>query len=182
MTWMKLKKIIWNERNQTQKATYCMIPCLWNAHKNWCFQTVVQVKTPESPLGSKEIKPVNLKGNQPWIFAGRTDAEAPRLCHLIWRANSDFDAGKNWGQEEKGATEDKIVGWHHCLNGHEFEQTQGDSERGREAWRFSSWGSQRVRHDWATEQEQQQEAAVESWQWELTAIGHAVSFVIIQTV
>ena len=65
-----------------------MIPCIWNAHKNWCLQTVVQVKTPESPLGSKEIKPVNLKGNQPWIFAGRTDAKAPRLCHLIWRANS----------------------------------------------------------------------------------------------
>ena len=106
-------------------------------HKNWCFQTLVLVKTPESPLGSREMKPVNLKGNQPWIFAGRTDAEAPRLCHLIWRANSleiILMVEKIEGKRKRG-WQDEMVGWHHCLNGHEFEQTQGDSERGREAWR-----------------------------------------------
>ena len=88
------------------------------APKNWCFQTVVLEKTLESPLDYKEIKPVNPKGNQPWILIGRTDAEAeaPMLCpphaksQLIWK---DPHARKDWGQEEKWATEDTIVGWHH---------------------------------------------------------------------
>ena len=96
------------------------------APKNWCFQIVLLEKTLESPLDSK-IKPVNPKGNQPWIFTGRTDAqaEAPILWPsdvknwLIWK---DPDAGKDWRQEEKGMTEDEMVGWHHQLNGHEFEQ------------------------------------------------------------
>ena len=103
------------------------------APKNWCFQTVVLVKTLESPLDSKEIKPVNPKGNQSWLFTGRTDAEAetPLLWppdaknRLIWK---DRDAGKDWGQEEKGTIEDKMVGWHHLLNEHEFEVTPGDSK------------------------------------------------------
>ena len=99
--------------------------------KKWCFQIVVLEKTVESPLDSK-IKPVNPKGNQPWIFIGRTDAEAeaPILGHLLQRADSleKTDAGKDWGQEEKGATEDEIVGWHHQINEHEFEQTLGNSE------------------------------------------------------
>ena len=136
-------KIICNERNHTQKATYYMIPFIWNAHKNWCFQTLVLAKTPQSPLGSKEIKPVNPKGNQPWIFAGRTEAEAPRLWPPDLKSQligKDFNAGKNWGQEEKGVTEDKMVGWHHCLNGHEFEQTQSDSKREREAWHAAVHG------------------------------------------
>ena len=84
----------------------------------------------ESPLESKEIKPVNPKGNQPWIFIARTDAEAP----ILWPpdANSqlirkDPNAGKDWGQKEKGATEDEMVRWHHQLNGHEFEQTPWDN-------------------------------------------------------
>ena len=101
--------------------------------KNWCFQTVVLEKTFESPLQSKEIKPVNPKGNQSWIFIGMTDdkAEAP----ILWPSDAknqligkDPDAGKDWGQEEKGRTEDEMVRWHHWLNGHEFEQALGDGE------------------------------------------------------
>ena len=95
-------------------------------------------KTLESPLDSKEIKPVNPKGNQLWIFIGRTDAEAE--APILWPPDAksrlirkDPDAGKDWGQEEKGAMEDEMVGWHHQLNGHEFEQTPGDS-KDREAW------------------------------------------------
>ena len=83
--------------------------------KNWYFQTVVLEKTLESPLDSKEIKPINPKGNQPWIFIGRTDdgAEAPILCPLdvkIWLIGKDPDAGKDWGQEEKGSIEGEMVG------------------------------------------------------------------------
>ena len=100
--------------------------------KNWCFQIVVE-KILESLLDSKEIKPINSKGNQPWIVIRRTDAEVevPILgppdvkSQLIGK---DPDAGKDWGQEEKGETEDEIVGWHHQVNGHEFEQTPEDSE------------------------------------------------------
>ena len=95
--------------------------------KNWCFWTVVLEETLESPLDCKEIQPVHPKGNQSWIFTRRTDAEAetPILWPpaaknwLIWR---EPDAGKDWGQEEKGTTEDEMVGWHHWLDGHEFEQ------------------------------------------------------------
>ena len=94
------------------------------AQKNWCFWTVVLEKTPESPLDCKEIQPVHPKGDQSWVFIGRTDiqAETPILWPpdvtslLIWK---DPDAGKDWGQEEKGTTEDEIVD--HWLNGHEFE-------------------------------------------------------------
>ena len=78
----------------------------------------------ESPLDSKDIKPVNPKGNQPWIFTGRTDAEVPILWPpdvKSWLIGKDPDSGKEWGQEEKGMTKDEIVGWHHWLNGHEFE-------------------------------------------------------------
>ena len=92
--------------------------------KNWCFQIMVLKKTLESPLDSKEINPVNSKGNQPWIFIGRTEteAEAPILwlpdmkSQLIER---DLDAGKDWRQVEKGTTENEMVGWHHQLNRHE---------------------------------------------------------------
>ena len=95
------------------------------APKNWCFRIMVLEKTLESPLGSKEIiKAVNPKGNQPWIFTGRTDAEAPILSPDMKSEiiGKDPDAGKDWGQEEKGMrTEDEMVGWHHGLNGHEFE-------------------------------------------------------------
>ena len=99
--------------------------------KNWCFQIVVLEKSLVSPLDSKEIKSVNFKGNQPWIFTGRTDAEAPILWPpdvKSWPIGKDRDAGKDWRQEEKGTTEDEMVGWHHRLNGPEFEQALGNSE------------------------------------------------------
>ena len=100
------------------------------ALKNWCFQTVVLEKSPESPLDSKEIKPVNPKGNQSWIFIGRTDAEAeaPILWPpdaKSWLFGKDPDAGKDWRQEEKGTTEDEMVGWNHRLNKHGFGWTPG---------------------------------------------------------
>jgi len=99
------------------------------ALKNWYFWTVVLEKTLESPLDCKEIQPVHPKGNQSWMLIGRTDAEAatPILwpdvkSWLIWK---DPDAGKDWRQEEKGTTEDEMVGWHNQLNGHESESTLG---------------------------------------------------------
>ena len=95
------------------------------------FQAVVLEKTLESPLDSKEIKPVNPKGKQFWIFTGRTDAEAPILCPLDAKnqfTGKDPDTGKDWGQKEKRVTEDEMAGWHHWFNGHEFEQTLWDSE------------------------------------------------------
>ena len=98
--------------------------------KNGCFWTVVLEKTLESPLDGKEIKPVSLKGNQSLVFIDRTDVEAETLIvwlldarnWLIWK---DPDAGKDWGQEEKGMTEDETAGWHHWLNGHGFGWTLG---------------------------------------------------------
>ena len=103
------------------------------ALKNWCFWIVVLEKTLESPLECKEIKPVNLKGNQPWILLGRTDAKAEAPIFWPpdvknWLTGKDPDAGKHWGQEEKEEAENEMVRWHHELNGHEFEQTLGDSE------------------------------------------------------
>ena len=94
--------------------------------KNWCFWTVMLQRTLESPLDSKKIKPVNPKGNQSWIFIGRTDAKAetPILWPpdaKNWPIGKDPDAGKDWRQEEKGMTEGEMVGWHHWLNRHEFE-------------------------------------------------------------
>ena len=94
--------------------------------KNWCLWTVVLEKTLESPLDCKEIQPVRSKGNQSWVFIGRTDAEAetPILWLLDgknWLIGKDPDAGKGWRREEKRMTEDEIVGWHHQLNEHDFE-------------------------------------------------------------
>ena len=115
------------------------------AQKNWCFWTVVLEKILESPLDCMEIQPVHPKGDQSWIFTGRTDAEAetPILwppdvkSWLIWK---DPDAGKDWGQEEKGTTEDEMVGWHHRLNGHGFGWTPGVGDgQGGLACR-GSWG------------------------------------------
>ena len=91
--------------------------------KNWCFWAVVLEKTLESPMDCKEIQPVQPKGDQSWVFIGRTDVEAETpipwppdgKCWLTWK---DTDAGKDWGQEEKWKTEDEMVGWHHWLNGH----------------------------------------------------------------
>ena len=103
------------------------------ALKNWCFWTVVLEKTLESPLDCKEIKSVHPKGNQSWVFIGRTDieAETPILWPpdvMSWLTGKAPGAGKDWGQEEKGTAEDEIVGWHHWFNGHEFEQALGDGD------------------------------------------------------
>ena len=113
------------------------------ALKNWCLWAVVLQKTHESPLDCKEIKPVHPKRNQPWMFIGRTDAEAeaPVLWPpdvKNWLIGKDPDAGKDWRQEEKGTTEDKMVGWHHRLAGAEFEQAPGDRQGGLAC--CSPWG------------------------------------------
>ena len=113
--------------------------------KNWCFLTVVLEKTLESPLNRKEIQPVHPKGNHFWIFIGRTDAEAetPILWPpdaKNWLSGKDPDAGDDWGQKKKRATEDEMVGWHHWLDGHEFEWTLGDSEGQRSLVGYSPWG------------------------------------------
>ena len=102
-------------------------------------------RTLESLLDCKKINPVNPKGNQSWIFIGRTDAEVetPILWPPIrksWLIGKDPDAGKDWRQEEKGMTEDEMVGWHHQLNGHEFEQAAGDGEVQRSLVCCSTWG------------------------------------------
>ena len=101
--------------------------------KNWCFWTVVLEKTLEIPLDCKEIQPVHLKGSQSWIFIGRTDAEAKTPILLPsdaknWLTWKDPAAGKNCRREEKGMTENEMVGWHHWCDGYEFEQAVGDGE------------------------------------------------------
>ena len=114
------------------------------ALKNWCFWTVVLETTLESPLDCKDIQPVHPKGDQSWVFTGRTDAEAetPILWPpdvKSWLIGKDPDAGKDWRQEKKGTIEDLMVGWHHRLNAHEFEQALGlgDGQGGlacRDSW------------------------------------------------
>ena len=115
------------------------------APKNWCFWTVVLENTLESPLDYKEIQPVHPKGDQSWIFIGRTDAEAE--TPILWRSDAknwllgkDPDAGKDWKQEEKWTTEDEMVGWHHRLYGHEFEQALGVGDRQGSMVSCSPWG------------------------------------------
>ena len=136
-----------------------VFPKLWSnsrVPKNWCFWTVLE-KTLENPLDC-EIKPVSPKGNQPRIFIVRPEAEAE--APILWPPDAksqltgkDPDAGKNWGQEEKGTTEDEMVGWHHQLNRYGFEQTLGDGEGQRSLACCSPWGH-KVRHDLVTEQRQ----------------------------
>ena len=133
--------------------------CMWDLDhkegwvpKNGWFWTVVLEKTLESPLGNKEIKPVNPKGNQPWTFIGRTDAEAEvpifwPLDGKSWLIRKDPDAGKDWRQE-KGTTEDEMVGWHHRLNGHEFEQTLGGGEGWGNLACCSPWGCKELLSRW----------------------------------
>ena len=112
---------------------------------NWCFWTAVLEKTLESPLDCKKIQPVHLKGDQSWVFIGRTDveAEAPVLWppHAkSWLIGKDSDAGRDWGQEEKGMTEDEMAGWHHWFDGRESEWTPGvgDGQGGLAC--CDSWG------------------------------------------
>ena len=115
------------------------------ALKNWCFWTAVLEKTLESPLDCKEIKPVHPKGKQSCIFIGRTDAEAetPILWPpdaKNWLIRKDLDAAQEWRQEEKGTTEDEMVGWHHWLDGQEFEQAPGAGNGHRSLACCSPWG------------------------------------------
>ena len=114
------------------------------APKSWCFWTVVLEKTLGSPLDCKEIQPVHSKGDQSWVFIGRTDAKAETpilwLPHVkTWLIGKDSDAGRDWGQEEKGMTEDEMAGWHHGFDGCEFEWTPGvgDGQGGLAC--YSSW-------------------------------------------
>ena len=113
--------------------------------KNWCFWTVVLEKTLESPLDYKEIQPVHPKGDQSYICIGRTDAEAE--APILWPSDvkkwlieKDPDAGKDWRREEKGMTEDEMVGWHHRLDGHEFEQAPGVGDGQGSLVCCSPWG------------------------------------------
>ena len=115
---------------------------------NWCFQIMVLEKTSKSPLDSKRIKPVNRKGNQPWLLIGRTDAEAVFQYFGQYLASWCVEpthwerpwCWERWRQEEKGKTEDEVVGWHHWLNEHESEQSRGDGE-GQGSWRAAFTGS-----------------------------------------
>ena len=128
--------------------------------KNWCFQFVVLEKTLESCLDCKDFKPVNTKGNQPWIFTGNTDAEAPIFWPPVVKSQligKDPDAGKDWTQEENRATEDEMVGWHHSCP---TQWTWVWANSGRRWWTgkpgmLQSVGSQRGRHNWMTSQQQQ---------------------------
>ena len=142
------------------------------ALKNWCFWTIVLEKTLESPFDCKEIQPVHPKGNQSWMFIGRTDAEAkaPILwppdakSWLIWK---DPDAGKDWRQE-KGTTEDEMVGWHHQLNGREFVQTPGKPGV------LQFMVSQRVGHNWVTELNWMLNFAIWYWNTFINKCGYAI--------
>ena len=130
-------------------------PLCFELMKMLHFWTAVLEKTLERPWDSKDIKPVDPKGNQPWIFIGRTDAKAE--SPTLWPSDAksqligkDLDAGRDWGQKEKGTTEDEIVGWHHQLTGHEFEKTLGHSEGQGSLVCCSPWGH-RVGHNWVIE-------------------------------
>ena len=117
----------------------------------WCWRTILMC-----PLDFKEIQLVNPQGYQSWIFIGKTDAEAeaPKLWPPNvnnWLTGKDPDGGKHWRREEKGTTEDDMVGWHHRLSGHEFEQALGVGYVQGKPVVLQSTGSQRVRHDWMTE-------------------------------
>ena len=138
------------------------------ALKNWCFRTVVLEKTLESPLDCKEIQPVDPKGNQSWIFIGKTDAEAetPILWPpdaKNWLIGKDPDAGKDWRQEEKRMTKDEMVGWHHWLDGHEFEQAAGVGDGQGSLVCCSPWGHKELdateQLNWLTE------GKITGWEW-----------------
>ena len=122
------------------------------APKSWYFWTVVLEKTLESPLDCKEIQPVHPKGAQSWVFFGKTDAKAEipifwPLHAKCWLIGKHLDAGRYWGQEEKGMAEDEIAGWHHLLDGHEFEWTPGIGDGHGCLACYNSWG-RRVGHGW----------------------------------
>ena len=143
--------------------------------KNWCFWTVVLEKTLESPLNCKEIQPVHPKGDQSWVFIERTDAEAetPILwpphakSWIIWK---DPDAGKDWGQEGKGMTEDGMVGWHHRLNGHGFGWTPGVGDGKGGLACCDSWGRKKSdATEWLNWTELKKKVRVTPWPSDLQA-------------
>jgi len=126
-------------KSQTWLSNWTELP------KNWCFWTVVLEKTLESPLDCKEIQPVHSEGDQPWDFFGGNDAEAeaPVLWppHAkSWLIGKDFDDGRDWGQKEKGMTEDEMAGWHHWLNGREPKWTPGVCDGQGGLAHCDSWG------------------------------------------
>ena len=154
------------------------------ALKNWCFWTVVLEKTLESPLDWKESlgpQPVHSELYRPWDFFGRNDAKAetPVLWppHVqSWLIGKDSDAGRDWGQEEKGTTEDEMAGWHHRLDGRESEWTPGDGDGQEGLACCDSWG-RRVAHDWATELNWT-ELNWRGWKWESV---HVISVYVTLT-
>ena len=141
---------------QSPSSQCCDFPCghvwMWEldceeswALKNWCFWTVVLEKTLESPLDCKESQPVHSEGDQPWDFFGKNDAKAETAVlwppHAkSWLTGKDPDAGRDWGQEEKGTTEDEMAGWHYQLDGREFEWTPGDGDGQGGLACCDSWG------------------------------------------
>jgi len=133
--------------------------------KLWCWRRLLRVLS----LYSKEIKPVNSKGNQPWLYTGRIDGSSNTLVTWCeepthWKRKLSPDAGKDWGWDEKGAAEDEMVGRHHWLNGHKFEQTPGDREgQGNLAYMLRFMGLQRVKHRLETEQQKY---------WQLKCLRH----------
>ena len=158
--WRRLLRVPWTARRSNQsilkeiRPEYSLEGLIWMwaldceeswVPKNWCFWSVVLKKTLESPFDCKEIQPVHPKGDQSWVFIGRTYAEAeiPILWPSdakSWLIGKDPDARKNWGQEEKGITEDEMVGWHHPLNGHGFGWTRGVGDRQGGLACCGSWG------------------------------------------
>ena len=149
----------WTELNQRYGSSSCHV-WMWEldykenwAPKNWCFWTVVLEGTPEIPLDCKEIKSVNPQGNQSWIFIEKTDAEAETPILWLpdvknWLIGKDPDVGKDWRQGDKGTTEDEMVGWHHQLNGHEFEQFLGVGDGHQSLACCSPWGRKAEQLNW----------------------------------
>ena len=132
--------VMYSCESWTIKKAECQII---DAFKRWCWRRLLDCK----------IKTVNPKGNQPWIFTGRTDAEAEASIFRppdvkSWLTGKDPDPGKDWRQEEKGTTEDETVGWHHRLNGHEFERTPGDGEGRQSLVCCSPWGRKESDTPW----------------------------------
>ena len=143
------------------------------APKNWCFWTVVLEKTLESPLDCKEIQPVHSQGDQSWVFFGRTDAEAETPIFWppnvkSWLIGKDSDAGRGWGQEEKGTTKEEMAGWHHWLDGRESEWTLGvgDGQGGLAC--CNSWG-------------RKESDTTERLKWTVTSIEVAFSYTVTPT-